>query len=59
MSDAKGVILLWVEKKNEMKLRNYLRNNYVIDGEESRQIKGNSLQRFIDPSLPRNDKIKV
>ena len=30
MSDAKGVILLWVEKKNEMKLRNYLRNNYVI-----------------------------
>ena len=51
MSDAKGVILLWVEKKNEMKLRNYLRNNYVIDGEESRQIKGNSLQRFIDDLL--------
>ena len=30
MSDAKGVILLWVEKKNEMKLRNYLRNKVGI-----------------------------
>ena len=30
----------YVNRENEMKLRNYLRNNYVIDSEEVRKIKG-------------------
>ena len=30
----------YVNRKNEMKLRNYLRNIYVIDGEETSKIKG-------------------